>query len=223
MVPWSAQRLRDEGPRTTDGRRTRHLGRRTGCYTKTKTALTPGPVTGGWETSTRLSERSNRRSPSREAATVSSASHVLETAVAWAAMSGRFELGAEILGSANRIREQTGDKPRPWERVIPGDLAAEDRRLARARRVRRRSSTRRPEGLHPRAAFRSAGAARGVRRERRLKNGDDQEIESIAVLASRSAWALSARPTCSKVTLPISCASTRAVACSGCSPAFFTL
>ncbi len=41
--------------------------------------------------------------------------HVLETAATWAAMSGRFELGAEWLGSAQRIRQETGDKPRPWE------------------------------------------------------------------------------------------------------------
>ena len=33
-------------------------------------------------------------------------------------MTGRFELGAEILGSAHRIREETGDKPRPWKRAI---------------------------------------------------------------------------------------------------------
>ena len=45
-------------------------------------------------------------------------SHVLETAAAWAAMTGRFELGAEFLGSAHRIREETGDKPRPWERAV---------------------------------------------------------------------------------------------------------
>ncbi len=45
-------------------------------------------------------------------------SHVLETAAAWAAMTGRFELGAELVGSAHRIREETGDKPRPWERAV---------------------------------------------------------------------------------------------------------
>lgn len=49
---------------------------------------------------------------------VNCAAHVLETAAAWAAMTGRCELGAEILGSAHRIREETGDKPRPWEHVI---------------------------------------------------------------------------------------------------------
>jgi len=43
---------------------------------------------------------------------------VLETAAAWAAMTGRFELGAEFLGCANRIREETGDKPRPWEGAV---------------------------------------------------------------------------------------------------------
>ena len=45
-------------------------------------------------------------------------SHVLETAAAWASMTGRFELAAEFLGSAHRIREDTGDKPRPWERAV---------------------------------------------------------------------------------------------------------
>ena len=45
-------------------------------------------------------------------------SHVLETAAAWAAMTGRFELGAEFMGAAHRIREDTGDKPRPWERAV---------------------------------------------------------------------------------------------------------
>ena len=45
-------------------------------------------------------------------------SHVLETAAAWAAMSHRFELGAELLGSAQRIRQTTGDKPRPWEGAV---------------------------------------------------------------------------------------------------------
>jgi predicted ATPase len=45
-------------------------------------------------------------------------SHVLETAAAWAVTAGRFELGAEFLGSAQRIREETGDKPRPWEHAV---------------------------------------------------------------------------------------------------------
>lgn len=45
-------------------------------------------------------------------------SHVLESAAAWAAIAGRFELGAEFLGSAQRIREETGDKPRPWEHSV---------------------------------------------------------------------------------------------------------
>lgn len=49
---------------------------------------------------------------------VNCASHVLETAAAWAAMTRRFELGAEILGSAERLRAETGDKPRPWERAV---------------------------------------------------------------------------------------------------------
>jgi tetratricopeptide (TPR) repeat protein len=45
-------------------------------------------------------------------------SHVLETAAAWAVIAGRFELGAEFLGSALRIREETGDRPRPWEHSV---------------------------------------------------------------------------------------------------------
>jgi hypothetical protein len=49
---------------------------------------------------------------------VNCGAHVLETAAVWAAMTGRFELGAEWLGSAHRIREETGDKPRPWEREV---------------------------------------------------------------------------------------------------------
>jgi hypothetical protein len=49
---------------------------------------------------------------------VNCAAHGLETAAAWAAMNGRFELAAEMLGSADCIRAQTGDKPRPWERLV---------------------------------------------------------------------------------------------------------
>lgn len=45
-------------------------------------------------------------------------SHVLETSAGWAAMTGRFELGAELLGAAERIREETGDRPRPWEGIV---------------------------------------------------------------------------------------------------------
>ena len=44
--------------------------------------------------------------------------HILESAAAWSAMTGRFELGAEFLGAAGRIRDETGDKPRPWERLV---------------------------------------------------------------------------------------------------------
>jgi len=46
--------------------------------------------------------------------------HILESAAAWAAMTGRFELGAQLLGAAARIRHETGDKPRPWERFVQG-------------------------------------------------------------------------------------------------------
>ena len=46
---------------------------------------------------------------------------------------------------------------------------------------------------------------------------------SIAAFARRSAWVFDSRSTCSKVTFPISCASRRAFACSGCRPACLTL
>jgi predicted ATPase len=44
--------------------------------------------------------------------------HILETCAAWAAAAGRHELGAELLATAERIREETADKPRPNERII---------------------------------------------------------------------------------------------------------
>ena len=57
-----------------------------------------------------------------------------------------------------------------------------------------------------------------------LINLDFADVKTImASFARRSAWAFSARPTCSKVTWPISSASRRAIVCSGCSPGFFTL
>lgn len=46
------------------------------------------------------------------------AAHVLETAAATLIMSGDVETAAELVGSAERIREETGDKPRPWERLV---------------------------------------------------------------------------------------------------------
>ena len=49
---------------------------------------------------------------------VNCGSHVLETAAAWAAMTSRYELGAELLGAAHRIRDETADKPRPWEGAV---------------------------------------------------------------------------------------------------------
>ena len=74
---------------------------------------------------------------------------------------------------------------------------------------------------HPRrllflSARRHAGGAHG---------GRDQvpAAPSIAVFASRSACLLASRRTCSNVTRPISRASSRALACSGCSPGCFTL
>jgi predicted ATPase/class 3 adenylate cyclase len=47
--------------------------------------------------------------------------HALETCAAWAAMTRRFELGAELLGAAQRLRDETGDRPRPWERRVRED------------------------------------------------------------------------------------------------------
>jgi len=44
--------------------------------------------------------------------------HILETCAAWTAAAGRHELGAELLATAERIREETADKPRPNERII---------------------------------------------------------------------------------------------------------
>jgi predicted ATPase/transcriptional regulator with XRE-family HTH domain len=44
--------------------------------------------------------------------------HILETCAAWTAAAGRYELGAELLAVAERIREETADKPRPNERII---------------------------------------------------------------------------------------------------------
>jgi hypothetical protein len=44
--------------------------------------------------------------------------HVLEAAAAFAAMTDRLELGAELLAAADRIRRETGDEPRPWERAV---------------------------------------------------------------------------------------------------------
>lgn len=46
------------------------------------------------------------------------AAHLLETAAAWAAMTARLALGAELLGAAERIRDETHDRPRPWERAV---------------------------------------------------------------------------------------------------------
>lgn len=44
--------------------------------------------------------------------------HILEACGAFAAMTDQLELGAELLGAAVRIRHETGDKPRPWERAV---------------------------------------------------------------------------------------------------------
>jgi hypothetical protein len=47
--------------------------------------------------------------------------HALETCAAWAAMTQRYEFGAELLGAAQRLRDETGDRPRPWERRVRED------------------------------------------------------------------------------------------------------
>jgi predicted ATPase/DNA-binding SARP family transcriptional activator len=44
--------------------------------------------------------------------------HVLEACAAWAAGAKRYELGAELLGAAERIRDETADRPRPWEAAV---------------------------------------------------------------------------------------------------------
>jgi hypothetical protein len=49
---------------------------------------------------------------------VNCGAHILETCAAWTAAAGRHELGAELLATAERIREETADKPRPNERTI---------------------------------------------------------------------------------------------------------
>jgi non-specific serine/threonine protein kinase len=49
------------------------------------------------------------------------AAHALETVAAWTVMVHRSELGAELVGAADRIREETGDQPRPWERRVRED------------------------------------------------------------------------------------------------------
>lgn len=46
------------------------------------------------------------------------AAHLLETASAAAAMTGDFVAGGEIWGAAERIRDETLDQPRPWERAV---------------------------------------------------------------------------------------------------------
>ncbi len=44
--------------------------------------------------------------------------HAFETVAAWAAMVARFEVGADVWGAAERIRQRTGVRPRPWERDV---------------------------------------------------------------------------------------------------------
>jgi hypothetical protein len=46
------------------------------------------------------------------------AAHILETGAAFAGMTERLEFGAELLAAAARIRDETADKPRPWERAV---------------------------------------------------------------------------------------------------------
>jgi hypothetical protein len=44
--------------------------------------------------------------------------HALENAAAILMMAGDVETAADVVGSAERLREETGDKPRPWERLV---------------------------------------------------------------------------------------------------------
>jgi hypothetical protein len=49
---------------------------------------------------------------------VNCGAHCLETAAAIAGMARLAETAAELWGAADRIRERTGDVPRPWERTV---------------------------------------------------------------------------------------------------------
>jgi hypothetical protein len=71
---------------------------------------------------------------------VNCGAHILETCAAWTAAARRHELGAELLAAAERIREETADKPRPQERIwrdwlplIAANTEAEAYRSARKR------------------------------------------------------------------------------------------
>jgi predicted ATPase/class 3 adenylate cyclase len=44
--------------------------------------------------------------------------HFLNAAATWAAMTERYELGAQLCGAAHRVFEETGDRPTPWEERI---------------------------------------------------------------------------------------------------------
>lgn len=52
------------------------------------------------------------------------AAHNLEHAAHWAVLVGRLEEAAEIFGFAQRLRELTGDRPRPWEGDVLEELEA---------------------------------------------------------------------------------------------------
>ena len=91
-----------------------------------------------------------------------------------------------------------------WQRRARS--AGSSRRAARTRSSSRSCARRATERV---CSYRRDGR-RGARHD--MAGGrSGAAASSIALLASRSAWALSARPTCSKLTRPISCASSRAL------------
>jgi predicted ATPase/DNA-binding SARP family transcriptional activator len=49
------------------------------------------------------------------------AAHILESSAAWAAGTAQLDVAAELLGAAERIRDETGDRPRPNELIIQRD------------------------------------------------------------------------------------------------------
>jgi hypothetical protein len=106
---------------------------------------------------------------------LSCGAHILETCAAWAAMTDRLELGAELLGAAERIREETADKPRPWERVVRGQwLPRIEARLERADLQRCKSLGRAfdfADALDLAARELRAGAATGTESSRAQGSG----------------------------------------------------
>ena len=121
-----------------------------------------------------------------------------------------------------------GEAPRQDHWFFDGWTAARDQLEAAgvpAAQIHRRRAL---HGEPPRGVLLVPARRRAGRAHRPPRFGGSERLYAAwrrpsRAFASRSAWAFSERPTCSKVTRPISCASSRAFACSGCSPAFFTL